>query len=78
VPQQRLVFTSMLGGGWRPQSPWLGFTAAITFAGEGQGCRYTAQVMHPDKTVRDQHEPMGFFDGWNMAIDRLQTLAAGL
>jgi len=26
VPQQRLVFTSMLGAGWRPQSPWLGFT----------------------------------------------------
>ncbi|WP_313147907.1 SRPBCC family protein [Stenotrophomonas sp.] len=78
VPQQRLVFTSMLGGGWRPQSPWLGFTAAITFADEGQGCRYTAQVMHPDKTVRDQHEQMGFFDGWNMAIDQLQALAAGL
>lgn len=36
VPQQRLVFTSMLGGGWRPQTPWLGFTAAITFADEGR------------------------------------------
>ncbi len=24
VPQQRLVFTSMLGGGWRPQTPVAG------------------------------------------------------
>jgi len=78
VPQQRLVFTSMLRGGWRPQTPWLGFTAVISLADEGQGCRYTAQVMHADKAVRDQHEQMGFFDGWNMAIDQLQALAAGL
>lgn len=34
--------------------------------------------MHPDKTVRDQHEQMGFFEGWNMAIDQLEALAAGL
>lgn len=61
VPQQRLVFTSMLGAGWRPQSPWLGFTAVITMEDDGQGCRYTARVMHPDKALRDQHEQLGFF-----------------
>ncbi|MBH1555078.1 SRPBCC family protein [Stenotrophomonas maltophilia] len=78
VPQQCLVFTSMLGPGWRPQSPWLGFTAIITMEDEGQGCRYTARVMHPDKSLRDQHEQLGFFDGWNTAIGQLEALAAGL
>lgn len=78
VPQQRLVFTSMLGAGWRPQSPWLGFTAIITMEDEGQGCRYTARVMHPDKAVRDQHEQLGFFDGWNTVIGQLEAFAAGL
>ena len=37
VPKQRLVFTSMLGAGWRPQSPWLGFTAIITMEDEDAG-----------------------------------------
>jgi uncharacterized protein YndB with AHSA1/START domain len=73
-----VVFTSMLGPGWRPQSPWLGFTAIITMEDEGQGCRYTARVMHPDKALRDQHEQMGFFDGWNTVIGQLEAFAAGL
>lgn len=78
VPQSRLVMTSMLGGGWRPQQPWLGFTAVITMADEGAGCRYTATVMHPDETTREQHEKLGFFDGWNTVITQLDAFAGAL
>src|SRR5882672_1904501 len=34
VPQQKIVWTSMLTGGWRPASPWLGMTAIFTMADE--------------------------------------------
>ncbi|MGO4765880.1 SRPBCC family protein [Cupriavidus sp. 2KB_3] len=78
VPQARLVMTSMLTGGWRPAKPWLGFTAIITMADEGTGSRYTATVMHPDDETRDQHEKLGFFDGWNTCITQLDDFALAL
>jgi uncharacterized protein YndB with AHSA1/START domain len=78
VPQSRLVMTSMLTGGWRPAKPWLGFTAIITMADEGSGSRYTATVMHPDDATRDQHEKLGFFDGWNTCITQLDDFALNL
>lgn len=78
VPQARLVMTSMLTGGWRPAKPWLGFTAIITMADEGMGSRYTATVMHPDDETRDQHDKLGFFDGWNTCITQLDDFALAL
>ncbi len=78
VPQSRLVFTSMLTAGWRPNTPWLGFTAIITMAGEGAGSRYIARAMHPDGATREQHEKLGFFDGWNCVITQLDELASAL
>ena len=78
VPQERLVFTSLLTGGWRPATPWLPFTAVITMADEGDGVRYIAQVMHPDQATRDKHEAMGFFDGWGTCIDQLDAFALQL
>lgn len=78
VPMEQLVFTSCLAGGWRPQKPWMPFTALITLADEGRGTRYTATVMHPDATTRDQHEAMGFHEGWGTCIDQLDALAGTL
>ncbi len=78
VPQQRLVFTSMLTGGWRPNTPWMGFTAIITLADEPGGTRYVATVMHPDPATRDRHEELGFFEGWNTCITQLDELALTL
>ncbi len=78
VPQSRLVMTSMLTAGWRPNTPWLGFTAIITMADEGTGSRYIARVMHPDDATREQHEKLGFFEGWNIAITQLDEFASAL
>jgi uncharacterized protein YndB with AHSA1/START domain len=75
VPRSRIVFSSMLIASWRPATPWMPFTAVISMADESQGTRYTATVMHPDQASRDQHEQMGFFDGWNTCIDQLDALA---
>ncbi len=77
-PQSRLVMTSMLGADWRPLKPWLGFTAIITMEDDAAGCRYTAHVMHPDAESSQQHEKLGFFDGWNTAISQLDDFALSL
>ena len=78
VPQQKIVMTSMLTGGFRPGTPWLGMTAVITMADEGDGTRYVATVMHPDAATKDRHEEMGFFQGWNTCLDQLEAFARAL
>lgn len=78
VPQRRIVSTSMLVGGWRPAKPWMPMTAVITMDDEGGGTRYTACAMHPDAATCQQHEHLGFFEGWNLCIDQLDELALEL
>jgi uncharacterized protein YndB with AHSA1/START domain len=75
APQARIVWTSMLTGGWRPASPWLGMTAIFTLADEGEGTRYVARCLHKDAADSQKHEEMGFFDGWDTCITQLEAFA---
>ena len=82
VPNQRLIWTGALQGGFRPQDPvklaehehGIVFTAAITLEPEGAGTKYTAHVMHPDSESRKKHAEMGFEFGWGAALDQLVAL----
>ncbi|HPV77338.1 MAG TPA: SRPBCC family protein [Gemmatimonadaceae bacterium] len=79
VPQSRLVWTSALLEHWRPAAdPWMPLTAYINLSDEGEHTRYVATVLHKDKATRDQHEAMGFFDGWGTCITQLEEFAASL
>lgn len=78
VETSHIVFTSALTAGWRPQTPWMSFTATIAMADEADGTRYTATVMHPDKATRDRHEELGFFEGWGTCITQLEAFAQRL
>ena len=77
VPNERLVFTSVLGPGYRPSAqPWeLPFTAVISIEPSGSGTKYTAVAIHPDETTRAKHAEMGFHDGSSAALDQLVELA---
>lgn len=78
APLERIVWTSMLTGGWRPHMPWLGLTAFFTMADEGAGTRYVARCLHMNAEDRKKHEDMGFFDGWGTCISQLEDFAKGL
>lgn len=78
VHQEKIVFTSMLTGGWRPTSPWIGITAFFTMTDEGNGTRYTARCLHRNADESKKHENMGFFDGWGTCITQLDELASKL
>jgi uncharacterized protein YndB with AHSA1/START domain len=78
VPGERIVFTSMLTGGWRPTQPWMPMTAVFTMRPEAGGTRYTALCMHADRESRDKHETMGFHEGWGICITQLDALACTL
>jgi uncharacterized protein YndB with AHSA1/START domain len=71
VAGKRFVFTGAMGPGYRPQVEEMAFTAVISVAPEGDGCRYTALVMHATPEDAQSHADMGFHDGWGAALDQL-------
>ncbi len=77
VPNRRLVWTGLLGPGFRPNPAVPGepnFTCVLTLEPQGRGTKYVAHVMHTDPLARDKHEQMGFHEGWGAALDQLVAL----
>lgn len=75
IPNECLVWTSVLGPGFRP-SPGadpmdLPMTGIILMQPEGTGTRYTAMALHRNADDRTRHEAMGFEQGWGTALDQL-------
>lgn len=75
-PESRIVWTSALGEGFRPNPTPMGeseflFTCELTFTEEAGGTRYRAHAMHANQKARESHEAMGFHDGWGAALDQL-------
>jgi uncharacterized protein YndB with AHSA1/START domain len=85
VEGEKVVWTSALSGGYRPNEldatgcGAFPFTAIVTLEDAGDGrTRYRAVAMHANKADRDTHEKMGFHDGWGTCADQLGEIAAGL
>ena len=75
-PEHRIVFTNALAGGWRPAAdPFI--TAVITLTDDAEGTLYTAHVMHKSPEVRQQHDELGFYDGWGTVAAQLAALVEG-
>jgi uncharacterized protein YndB with AHSA1/START domain len=74
VDQRRLVWTSSLGAGYRPNDFAEGgfpFTAEITLEPVDAGTHYTVTVRHATAAHCTEHAEMGFHDGWGAALDQL-------
>lgn len=78
VPQQRIVFTTVLIENWRPFDPWLALTAIITMEDEGRDTKYMARVLHKNQDESRKHLEMGFDEGWGTTIEQLGKVAATL
>jgi uncharacterized protein YndB with AHSA1/START domain len=84
VEGKKLVWTSALGPGYRPNPTGEGcesfpMTAVITFADAGGGkTAYKAVALHKDLTDKEAHEKMGFHEGWGTTAGQLEELAKGL
>lgn len=77
VPGERLVFTDAFTRAWEPSDKAF-MTGVLTFADEGLDTRYTVRVLHWSAADREAHENMGFLQGWGIATDQLEALAATL
>lgn len=78
IPNEKIVFTDTYTEGWKP-APEPFMTAIVTFEDAGPGrTRYTAVVRHRTKEAAQQHDQMGFQEGWGNAAAQLETYAQGL
>ena len=75
VPNERLVFTDAYTSAWEPsQKPFM--TGILTFEDAGAGkTKYTARVRHWSVADRENHEKMGFHQGWGISTDQLEAVA---
>ena len=78
VENERIVWTSALQGGWRPNKDEMPFTAIVTLEEHPDGTSYTATALHQNDQDRQQHAEMGFVDGWGTCIEQLGKLAEQL
>jgi uncharacterized protein YndB with AHSA1/START domain len=71
IPHERLVWTTALTAGYRPQTGDMPFTAILELTAIEAGCRYRAIAVHQDPSGAKQHEEMGFHDGWGTVVDQM-------
>lgn len=77
VPNERLVFTDAYTSAWVPaEKPFM--TVILTFELVDGKTKYTARVRHWTVANREEHERMGFYQGWGLCTDQLAALAAQL
>lgn len=78
VPNRRLVFTDAFTSAWVPSGKAF-MVGEVTFEDLGQGrTRYRAGARHWSLADREEHERMGFREGWTAATQQLAELAATL
>jgi uncharacterized protein YndB with AHSA1/START domain len=77
VKNERLVFTDAFVQPWVPSEKAF-FVVTITFEAHGSKTKYSARVQHWSVADREEHEKMGFHDGWAKATDQLIELVSSL
>lgn len=76
VPGQKIVSTDAYVRAWEPSAkPFM--TLVLTFEPEDGQTRYTARVLHWTAADREQHEQMGFHEGWAQCTEQLAALVEG-
>lgn len=76
VENEKIVFTDAFTSAWVPsQKPF--FVAIILLEDLGNGrTKYTATARHWTAADKEEHEKMGFHEGWGKCADQLAELLA--
>ena len=79
VPEQRLVWTSMLFPGYRPAVfDDIPITAIMTMKGEGSGTRYVFTALHRNEADFKTNKESGFYEGTEIAVDQFVAHVLGM
>ena len=72
---RRFVSTDAVTADLQPSGPFM--IGVWEIAPDGTGTRYTARARHWTRAARDEHEKMGFTEGWTICADQLAQLCEG-
>jgi uncharacterized protein YndB with AHSA1/START domain len=78
IENEKLVTTDAFEHAWSPKEGQPFMVAILTFEDEAGKTRYTARVRHWTTEARQQHEQMGFHEGWGVCADQLEQLARSI
>ena len=73
IPHERIVFTDAFTAGWHPAGPFM--VGTLAFADEDGKTRYTASARHWTAEAMQQHDAMGFTEGWGRVAEQLEEVA---
>lgn len=75
VENSKLVWTTVMAAGYRPVTSPMPFTAVLELEPTADGgTRYRAVAIHQEAAGKEQHEAMGFHEGWGQVIDQMVEL----
>lgn len=77
VPERRIVFTNALDGDWNPRTPYpVPIVGYFEFTDLGNGkTGYRAGSRHWTKEAMEQHDAMGFSEGWGICAAQFEAVA---
>lgn len=79
VPNRKIVFTDAFTAGWVPAEGGGMMTATVTFEPQADGkTLYVARAAHPTVEKLQQHEQMGFHEGWGAVAEQMEAVAKTL
>ncbi len=73
VPNERIVSTDAFRPGWVPNGPFM--VSIVELRPDGDGTLYCATVRHWSAEAKEQHEAMGFQQGWSTVAEQLEEVA---
>ena len=78
VPNEKIVTTDAFTEGFIPSGkPFM--VAQVTFEdAPGGKTRYVARAMHWNEETKQEHEQMGFHEGWGQTAKQLEALARSI
>jgi uncharacterized protein YndB with AHSA1/START domain len=78
IAGERLVFTDAFTSAWQPSGKAFMVGDIQLADAPGGGTIYKASARHWSAEDREAHIKMGFHEGWGIATDQLEALAASL
>lgn len=76
VPERLIVFTDAFATGWEPKGPFM--VGSFEFEPQGEKTLYRGRARHWTQEAREQHETMGFTQGWTMVAEQWDAVAMRL
>lgn len=77
VPNKKIVTTDAVTPDFQPSGPFM--IAEVTFEDLGNGkTKYRAVARHWSAETKEQHEQMGFTEGWTQTAHQMEALAKTL